>query len=119
MLDNALERESQSTGTVIWIVSTEGEIGIIKGNQAVVREIVQKLTDDTGKIKLQNPAQYKDVMSGSVPMVKEIGDFYGLFKDTNVSWLTIGKPFTYNGKILGLFTFIRRFRGTEGKKQCF
>lgn len=71
MLDNALERESQSTGTVIWIVSTEGEIGIIKGNQAVVREIVQKLTDDTGKIKLQNPAQYKDVMSGSVPMVKE------------------------------------------------
>jgi len=40
-------------------------------------------------------------MSGSVPMVKEIGDFYGLFKDTNVSWLTIGKPFTYNGKILG------------------
>lgn len=101
MLDNALERESQSTGTVIWIVSTEGEIGIIKGNQAVVREIVQKLTDDTGKIKLQNPAQYKDVMSGSVPMVKEIGDFYGLFKDTNVSWLTIGKPFTYNGKILG------------------
>jgi len=100
VLDNALERESQSTG------STEGEIGIIKGNQAVVREIVQKLTDDTGKIKLQNPA----VMSGSVPMVKEIGDFYGLFKDTNVSWLTIGKPFTYNGKILGLF-FHLSFQG--------
>jgi len=58
-------------------------------------------------------------MSGSVPMVKEIGDFYGLFKDTNVSWLTIGKRLHITAKFSGLFTFIRRFRGTEGKKQCF
>jgi len=98
---------------------TEGEIGIIKGNQAVVREIVQKLTDDTARLNCKTRPQYKDVMSGSVPMVKEIGDFYGLFKDTNVSWLTIGKPFTYNGKILGLLPSYAGSRGTEGKKQCF
>ncbi|GAE89151.1 two-component sensor kinase yycG [Acetivibrio straminisolvens JCM 21531] len=101
MLDNALARDSQSTGSIIWIVSPEGEIGIIKGNQAVVKEIIRKLTDDTGKVRLQNPAQYKDVMSGNVPLVREMGDFYGLFKDTNVSWLTIEKPFLYNEKVLG------------------
>ncbi len=101
MLDNALERDSQSTGSIIWIVSTEGEIGVIKGNQAVVKEIIQKLTDNNGRVRLQNPAQYKDVLSGNVPLVKEMGDFYGLFKDTNVSWLTIEKPFVYDGKVLG------------------
>lgn len=100
MLDNALERDSQSTGSIIWIVSTEGEIGIIKGNQAVVKEIISKLTDENGKVRLQNPAQYKDVMSGNVPMVREMGDFYGLFKETNVSWLTIEKPLVYDGKVL-------------------
>lgn len=105
MMDKTLEYYSYNTDSLIWVVSPDGEIGVMKGEQAlnpkVVRGILDKLRDSSGKLRLQEPAQYKDVMSGNKPFVKEIGDFHGLFKETNVSWLTIQKPFTYNGEVLG------------------
>ncbi|HPD00190.1 MAG TPA: ATP-binding protein [Acetivibrio sp.] len=101
-MESILNAHSKNASSLIWIVSTDGQIRIMEGNQGIVNQIIEKkLRDEDGNLRLQNPSQYMDVMSGNKSMVKEMGDFYGLFKETHVSWLTIEKPFIYDGEVLG------------------
>ena len=80
----------------------DGQIRIMKGNWTAIDSLLRgKLKDEDGNLRLQNPGQYADVMSGNRSLIKEMGDFYGLFRETNVSWLTIEKPFIHNGEVLG------------------
>lgn len=101
-MESILDAHSKNTSSLIWVVSTDGQIRIMKGNLGMVNEIIErKLRDEDGNLGLQSPNQYMDVMSGNKSMVKEMGDFYGLFKETDVSWLTVEKPFIYEGEVLG------------------
>ncbi|MFZ5988286.1 MAG: sensor histidine kinase [Bacillota bacterium] len=105
MMDNMLEYYSFHTNSFIWIVSTDGEIGVMEGEEnmrpEIAKKIVEKLKDTSGRMRLKDPRQYKEVMSGQKPSIEVIGDFYGLFAETKVSWLTIEMPFRYNEEILG------------------
>lgn len=97
-----------NTNSLIWIVNKEGKLIISEDNiigQSIPQNIKQNLSSESGMLGLPDKKQYQDVMSGK-GNVKEIGDFYGLFKDTGYSWLTIEKPVEFRdivgkGAVLG------------------
>lgn len=91
---------SKNTNSIIWIASKEGDIIMIANQEILPKMILKKLMDESGKFKLPDKKQYEKIMQEG-KVVKEIGDFYGLFKDTNVNWLTIEKPFVYNNELMG------------------
>ncbi|NJD02869.1 MAG: cell wall metabolism sensor histidine kinase WalK [Ruminiclostridium sp.] len=82
--------------SMVWIVDKSGHI--IKSSPDMDL-VFQRYEDSTGLIKLPEARQYAKVMSGP-GVVREVGDFYGFFKDAvfkknkNVSWLTVEKSFT-------------------------
>lgn len=95
-----LEEYSSGANAIIWIVRTDGSIWASKpdlsSNNPYMRLVRKSLnTEDPDIPRLADERQYKDVMAGKDPLVK-IGDFYGLFKETKESWLTVEYPLTYN-----------------------
>ncbi|TYQ12949.1 UNVERIFIED_CONTAM: signal transduction histidine kinase [Acetivibrio alkalicellulosi] len=100
--NSLLKTYSDHTNSVIWIVSTEGEIIYTMGESRLNRDVFEKLWVN-GMLALPDERQYKRLMSGNEPFIREIGDFYGLFRETKVSWLTIARPFVYEDIILGVY----------------
>jgi signal transduction histidine kinase len=93
-----IDSYSSSTASVIWIVNNEGKIAFNAStilSKRMEENVIKKMTDEAGALRLPDQRQYKDVMQGKQRFVQEKGDFYGLFKDTGVPWLTIEKPFIY------------------------
>lgn len=97
---NNLNSESKYSESIIWIAAENGEIIVLINEADIPKSVKEKLRDVTGNLRLSDERQYKKVMQDR-QYVKEIGDFYGLFKDTKVSWLTIQKPFAINENTKG------------------
>lgn len=95
-----LELIGDNVEATIWVVSKNGDIVILVNEKYLDNSVMAKLRDVTGNLRLPDKRQYEKVMKEG-QYVKETGDFYGLFKDTNVSWLTIEKPYSYNEEIQG------------------
>jgi len=83
----------------VWIVSKDGEIVAMGNEKYLDRSVISKLRGESGKLRLPDERQYSKKVMQEGQVVKEVGDFYGLYKDTKVSWLTIEKPYIYNGEI--------------------
>ncbi|MCX7921274.1 MAG: cell wall metabolism sensor histidine kinase WalK [Clostridia bacterium] len=92
-----LKSYSESTGSIVWVVDKDGQIRYSKPEITEMNEKIQnRLKYDTGYPALPDERQYKKVMTGESQFVREKGDFYGLFKDTGWSWITIEKPLKDN-----------------------
>ncbi|MDQ2085021.1 ATP-binding protein [Herbivorax sp. ANBcel31] len=89
--EEILSTFSYNTDSVIWIVSPDGKIVESEGETRLGDEIINKLLDG-GALKLPDERQYNRVMQGNEDYIRERGDFFGLFKETGVSWLTIARP---------------------------
>ncbi len=91
LFERILESYSSNTNSYVWIVDKNGYIAFA---QPELPDIVkERLKSENGYVKLPDDRQYKKVMQGVQDNIREIGDFYGLFKDTGISWLTVEKPF--------------------------
>lgn len=99
-LDNTLEAYNAYTNSLIWIVSETGHIIKSSPDSPQMEKILKKYEDENSYPKLPEPKQYAKVMSSS-DAVKEVGDFYGFFKDPafgkykDEAWLTVAKSFPY------------------------
>lgn len=104
MFEQLLEQYSASTNSIVWIVNVDGYIVFKKpalDSQDLMLSIKKNLkNDNSGNFQLPDERQYKKIMLGKVPVV-ERGDFYGLFKDTGSSWLTVEWPLVYEDKTVG------------------
>jgi signal transduction histidine kinase len=100
-LEQLLDIYSRRTNSLVWLVDQNGYIRFAKPglNSAnyYLKFIRNSLNvEDPDNIRLPDERQYKKVMV-SKDSVVEKGDFYGLFKETRVSWLTVEYPLVYNG----------------------
>lgn len=104
MFEQLLDQYSASTNSIVWIVNVDGYIVFKKpalDSQDIMLSIKKNLkNDNSGNFQLPDERQYKKIMIGKVPVV-ERGDFYGLFKDTGISWLTVEWPLIYQEKTVG------------------
>ncbi len=96
--EQTLETLSANTNSIIWIVNYEGTIGFIEFGPFKNTEFAASIKNKLIYGRLPDERQYKEVMNGNKSFVEERGDLYGLFKDTQVPWLTIQKPFKYIGE---------------------
>lgn len=90
-----------NTNSFIWIVDKDGYIVATEyadPELGIPGEILRKLKNESGRLRLPDERQYRKVMLGEDPVV-ERGYFYGLFENTRVPWLTIEKPFRYEGSV--------------------
>lgn len=97
--EELLKTFSYNTDSVIWIVSPNGQIVESEGTNRLGDEIVNKLFVD-GIFRLSDERQYNRVMQGNEDYIKERGDFYGLFKETGVSWLTVARPLVIDEEVI-------------------
>lgn len=97
-----------NTNALIWIVRTDGYIIYTEEDPpelGIPRQIRDVLVfEGPGNVRLPDERQYKKVMQNK-DIVKERGDFYGLFKSTNMPWLTIEKPLIIQGEVEGAVYF--------------
>jgi len=83
-----------NTDSIIWIVNFDGRIFFSEKDipdMDIPLNIKEKLMNGADSLKLPNRKQYEEVMSGK-GTVTVVGDLYGLFEDTNYSWLTVEVP---------------------------
>lgn len=91
-LQSRLERYSTATHSIIWIVDKEGRIAFSEPKvNNMSDQIKNELRYEAGSYMLPDERQYEEVISGN-DILKEVGNFYGVFKDTKESWLTIARP---------------------------
>ncbi len=83
------------TGSIIWLVDTEGKIAF-SAPSSLSEKIVDKLPIDSGTRRLPDKRQYEKVILSGQEIVKEKGDFYGLFEGE--SYLIIEKPLKYKDR---------------------
>ncbi|MCX7747525.1 MAG: cell wall metabolism sensor histidine kinase WalK [Clostridia bacterium] len=99
-LDLLLSYYNQNTKSYIWLVDENGYIMVSKPgilsirNEDVRALLLRKLSYESGYFRLPDEKMYKSAMNSKVTKDK-LGDFYGLFKDTGESWLTIERSFKY------------------------
>ena len=91
---------SNNVNSIIWIANKEGYL-VVYNEKDIPDNIYKKLLLPSHKVRLSDSRQYKEVMTGKYNIISERGDFYGLFSDTKVPWLTIERPFVYNGTVEG------------------
>lgn len=89
LFTNFVEAVAENTDSLIWIVRTDGAIVIDSDIPSYVKKLLE-VTDD-GWPKLPDERQY--VHSANADNYQS-GDFYGLFKDSGVEWVTVFKNFT-------------------------
>ncbi|NLC67684.1 MAG: HAMP domain-containing histidine kinase, partial [Clostridiaceae bacterium] len=90
-----LDSYMRNTGAYVWIANSEGFIIFSSpGVHGLDVSIRRHFDYQQGRYKLPDERQYKKVFSGADPVV-EVGDFFGLYKDTGWSWLVVQKPFRY------------------------
>lgn len=102
---NLVSKDAEAS---IWIVSKDGEIVAIGNETYLDRSVIRKLESESGRLRLPDERQYSKKVMQEGQVVKEVGDFYGLYKDTKVSWLTIQKPYKYKGEIQGAIYLTKR-----------
>ncbi|HEX9061218.1 MAG TPA: two-component sensor histidine kinase, partial [Clostridia bacterium] len=100
-LKDILYSYSVNTKSFIWVVNKSGYIMAYEPTKPDTDAFMERLKDNNGSIHLPDEKQYKDVMNADKTIIKTGGDFYGLFKDTGVSWLTVEKPLIYKGSVVG------------------
>ncbi len=94
-LQNRLDMHSNATNSIIWIVDNRGVIIFDSPDITNMSDSIKgKLSFESGYYRLPDERQYKGAMTSS-DMIREIGSFYGLFRETEVSWLTIEMPVRY------------------------
>ncbi|HHX17520.1 MAG TPA: cell wall metabolism sensor histidine kinase WalK [Clostridium sp.] len=98
-LDELLKTFSYNTDSIIWIVSPDGKILESEGTDRLGDNIISKLFNG-GIFRLPDERQYHRVMQGEEDYIRERGDFFGLFKETGVSWLTIARPLKFDGEVV-------------------
>ena len=90
-----LDSYRRNTGAYVWIANSDGFIIFSSPNiRGLDTSIRGHFSYQQGRYRLPDERQYKKVFSGIDPVV-EIGDFFGLYKDTGWSWLVVQKPFRY------------------------
>ncbi len=92
-----LKMYKSNTNSMIWIVGKDGRIILSEDNipgMSIPVSIRKNLLQTSFELRLPDKRQYQEVMLGKETVIVK-GDLYGLFKDTNVAWLTIQKPFEY------------------------
>lgn len=103
-----LELISKDIEASIWIVSKEGDIVVIANESYLDKSVMGKLMSDSGRLRLPDERQFSKKVMEDGQTIKEVGDFYGLFKETGISWLTIEIPHEYNGEIQGAVYLTKR-----------
>jgi signal transduction histidine kinase len=91
---NMLNFYKTTTNSIIWIVDTDGNLAYPVGAVGLPKELYNKFKINNGKLQLPDEKQYKGIVQQDT-IIKEVGDFYGLFSDTGVDWLTIEKTLTF------------------------
>lgn len=87
----------------IWMVDREGRIIFtenVQTERAIPVEILKKMKMQAGYYYLPDKRQYEPIMSGNRDIVIEEGFFYGLFELTDVHWMTVQIPITYNDEVI-------------------
>src|SRR3989339_779412 len=79
-----------NTNSIIWIINKDGYI-VLYNERNTPSIITKKIQTNSGKLKLPDVRQYKDVLSGNTKVVKEIGNYYELFNGTKIIWITVEK----------------------------
>ena len=97
---NMLDSYRQGTDSLVWIINTEGEI-VFRDEGFIPETVFKKIKTGDGILKLPDERQYNKMLSGEKTTSIEKGDFYELFKETGVMWLTVKKPVSYNNKVIG------------------
>jgi len=80
---------SENTNSMIWIVRNDGTIIMYS---SFPDELLEHLEVKQGRAILPDKRQYK-LAGDADPDDYLIGDFYGLFKDTGMDWVTVMEPF--------------------------
>lgn len=91
-LQREIEFCQNRTGSIIWVVDKEGEIKFGAPSR-YSKALIDKLTGDSGTLRLPDKRQYEKAMLSGQEIIKEKGDFYGLF--SGKSYLIIEKPMKY------------------------
>lgn len=105
-----IANESLNTNSIIFVSNSKGEI-VYTYYEVIPESVFEKLyNSNTRSLKFSEEEQINAIkhMDG---LIKYGGDFYGLFEDTDVSWLTVVLPYKYaeNSEVVGgvyLFTQI-------------
>jgi signal transduction histidine kinase len=95
LFQSLLETFAYNTSSLIWIADDEG---YLFAYSSVPNQLIDKLNKVNGVYRLPHYKQY--TISESYTMESEIGNFYGLFDETGVQWLTIKFPFYYSDFIV-------------------
>lgn len=88
---NILAVCQSQTGSWLWIVDPDGKITFYLPDKA--EYLPRKLIDESRRLRLPDKRQYNKVMLSGADIVKEKGDFYGLFEGE--SYLIIQKQLNY------------------------
>jgi signal transduction histidine kinase len=94
-LNNILDSYYKYTEALIFVVNEEGYIVISRPEiNMISNEIIKNFIYEDGYYKISTLDQHVKLMN-SGNTYTEIGNFYGMFKNTPYSWLTAGKPFRH------------------------
>jgi signal transduction histidine kinase len=80
---------SENTSSMIWIVRNDGAIIMYS---YLPDELLEYMEVKQGRAFLPDERQYK-LTGDADPNAYLTGDFYGLFKDTGMDWVTVMEPF--------------------------
>ncbi len=101
LLNLMLEQISSNTQSIVWVANPDGVIVFSQAEPSLkrVKDYLDGIMeDDSGHLRFPDKRQYENIMQGKEQAIKNNGDFYGLFRDTGIPWLTIAKPFKYMDK---------------------
>ncbi|MCX7711537.1 MAG: cell wall metabolism sensor histidine kinase WalK [Clostridia bacterium] len=99
-LEYTIQNFSSNTNSFIMIIDPTGKIATYKPSSPEILKLLEGLEDETGQLRLKDKNQYNKVMLTD-EIVKEKGNFYGLFKGSGVDWLTIEKRLKYKDHVVG------------------
>lgn len=91
LFTNFIESLAANVSAMIWIVTDDGELVLSSQIPDVVMDKLPRSTE--GYRTLPDERQYAPVPQGETAAVSQ-GDFYGLFRESGVDWLTIRTPFS-------------------------
>jgi len=95
-LSEVLEVSGRNSGSIIFVTNKDGYVVAFGPNiNSIPAAVLNSMRDESGYYRLPDLKQHQKIISGR-EIVKGIGDFSGLFKNTGYLWLTVAKPFKYS-----------------------
>ncbi|HHW49222.1 MAG TPA: cell wall metabolism sensor histidine kinase WalK [Clostridiaceae bacterium] len=95
LLSKVLESYSTNYSSIIFITNKDGYIVSSGPSLNRISGIIKShLNEEDGVYSLPDLRQHNKVLAGQ-NTEREIGDFYGVFKETGYEWLTVKKPFKF------------------------